>query len=336
MSLYPWQYGIWQQVVNSSEGGQLPHAFLFTGQKGVGKEHFAKLLSQYLLCEKPIKAESELMLPCFRCKQCKLYEFDSHTDLKLLAPEEGSKVIKIDAIRKVVEFFSQSGMQGGKKVSIITPAEAMNNNAANALLKTLEEPNGASHIILVSHNSGSLLPTVRSRCQVIEFPLPKPDESSEWLASYVGEQEIVEVDELLKLSHNAPLRAKEFQDIGALNESQLMLDELGMVLKREVSPSQVAERWNDDLANLRLSWMFQWLSDIVKVKMLDDRARLDESKTEKMWAYLASNSSSDQLFSLYKLTIREYKLFNGSSNPNRQLSFEYILAQWSCLMRKFK
>ena len=130
--IYPWQQEQWANITRQHHAQTLPHAFLFSGLKGIGKLHFAKCLVAFLLCENNQGSQA-----CGLCKQCKLLAAETHSDFKLTEPDEGSAVIKVDLIRALVTFFSLSSMQGGAKITIVCPAESLNHNAANALLKTL-------------------------------------------------------------------------------------------------------------------------------------------------------------------------------------------------------
>ncbi|MFT5716124.1 MAG: DNA polymerase-3 subunit delta' [Oleiphilaceae bacterium] len=331
-TIYPWQTKQWENITKQYSDEALPHAFLFTGLKGIGKLHFAQCLVGFLLCER--KKESQA---CGECKQCKLVKAQTHTDLRLVKPEEGSAVIKVDTIRSLVEFFTLSSMQGGLKVAVLCPAEALNHNAANALLKTLEEPAGQSIIILISHASGKLLPTIRSRCQVVDFDTPKQQQAHQWLAdTLVQEGAVLPADDditaLLSLSSNAPLRAKEYFEINALNENNRMLDEMGSMLKNDCIVTTISTRWDDDIFSLRLAWTIRWLELILKLKMTGDMKIVQGQHGEKMLQYLADKCSEFQLLALYRESLKQYRLFLGNTNPNKILGFEYLLHQWVKLM----
>lgn len=334
MAIYPWQAEQWARVVKQVQSNKVPHAFLLNGVEGIGKQAFAKALVSYLLCEQ-IRAEA-LGESCGTCKQCRLLASDTHPDYKDIRPEDGSAVLKVDIIRALVDFFAQSSMQGGRKLAVLAPAEALNHNAANALLKTLEEPSGDSVIILVSHSSGQLLPTIRSRCQVIDFALPELELSSQWLGSELNSRgktlEDSDFNAVMNLASNAPLKALDFIQAGALDENRLMLTEMASFLRRDVLSSELAVRWSDDIAIMRMEWMIQWVELVLKVKMT--QLAIDGHPAEKMIGHLAKISKEQQLLALYTNSLTQLRLLLGSSNPNKQLLFEYILGQWAQLMSK--
>lgn len=320
--------------MSQANSKSLPHAFLFSGQEGVGKTNLAGNLAAFLLCE-AAAGVSDKTEACGRCKQCKLFEAETHPDFKLIQPEEGSSSIKVDQIRNLVEFFGHSSQQGGRKVTVLVPAESLNINAANALLKTLEEPSLNSVIILVSHQPGMLLPTIRSRCQAVDFGIPAESETIDWLMEQASVAQKASKDalcQILMLAHQAPFKALEYLDMQALAEYQAMLDELSIFLKNEKLSSELAARWNDDLAQLRLSWMLLWLEQLLKLKLETGSENLIHG--EKMFRYLASKCTTEQFFELYSECLQQYRLFMGTSNPNKILSFELLLHRWSALMRK--
>ncbi len=336
MKRLPWQQHLWQRVMEQVETNRLPHALLFSGPEGVGKLQFATQLAEVLMCESPAKQTSG-HVACGQCKQCKLIAADTHPDLKLIQPEEGGSVIKVDQVRLLDEFFSQSSQQGGRKIAILNPAEALNINAANALLKTLEEPSANSLIILISHQAGMLLPTIRSRCQVVDFPLPVVEQSLDWLLDQSKQLDNTNCEHedalnILSLAKQAPFTALAYLQSGAMAEYCLMLDELALFLKNERLSSELANRWNDDQAPLRLSWMIQWLEQLLKLKM--QSAPETFLHAQKMMHYLAERAQPEQLFELYGLCLQQYRLLLGSSNPNKVLLFEMLLHRWQALMRK--
>ena len=222
--LYVWHKSHWSDLRTQFSGG-LPHALLIHGPEGVGKLALAEHLAQSMLCE----AEDVEQAPCGRCDGCRWFAADSHPDYRRVEPEalarqpagetednaepatrsaKPSSEIKIDQIRALDGFLSVVSHRAGRRVALIHPAEAMNANAANALLKALEEPPGQAHFILVSHRPARLLATVRSRCVAVPVGVPDRRAAEDWLAA----QGIQDGAHWLSYAGGAPLRAKAYAE----------------------------------------------------------------------------------------------------------------------------
>ncbi|NJC88829.1 MAG: DNA polymerase III subunit delta' [Desulfuromonas sp.] len=141
-------------------GGRLAHAYLFAGPEGVGKRLMALAVARTLFCEH--------RTGCGECAACRKLDHRNHPDLHVLEPDGSS--IKIEQIRAIQRDLSLRPVEGSRKVCLIEAAEAMTTAAANALLKTLEEPRGDTLLILLSSQPQRLLETIRSRCQILQFP----------------------------------------------------------------------------------------------------------------------------------------------------------------------
>ena len=150
---------------------RLPHAILVQGPEGWGQERLA----------------SALALDLLGADAGRVAEETAHPDLRWLAPENGA--IRVDAVRGVVEFLVQTPHLASCKVAVLAAAERMNPNAANALLKTLEEPPAASYVVICSGHPGRLLPTIRSRCQRIDVRPAPASEVLAWLATAATDAE---------------------------------------------------------------------------------------------------------------------------------------------------
>jgi DNA polymerase-3 subunit delta' len=191
--IHPWNRAIWAQLPGFD---RLAPVLLLTGPAGVGKGEFALALAKALLCQAP-SADREA---CGACSPCRLYDSGNHPDFRLLEPataeddesaeEEvqnksraggASRWIKIEAVRDLGDFLAFSAHLAGRKVVVIRPADRLHPSAANALLKTLEEPPAATHFLLVTGHPARLPATVRSRCVQLLFRLPDPQASIAWL-----------------------------------------------------------------------------------------------------------------------------------------------------------
>lgn len=271
MSLHPWQAEIWRQLVAAR--GNLPHALLFQGRKGVGKLDFARALAQGLLCEAPLPSGEG----CGQCLACGWLAQGNHPDFRSVEPEaltdgdeEGevkskgkkpSQEIKIAQVRELAGLVNLSTHRNGMRVVLIHPAEAMNVSAANALLKTLEEPPPQTLIVLISHQAQHLLPTVKSRCLKIAFPVPPLAQSLEWLRR----QGVDEAAGLLAQAGNAPLAALDLA-LDDLREARR--DFLAQLAQpRQLDPIGLAEKSEkQDLAKI-LRWLQQWVYDLIGCRL---------------------------------------------------------------------
>ena len=247
-----------------------PHALLVCGPEGVGKEALALHLARALLCEAPLATGNA----CGTCASCRYAAAGQHPDLRRVEPveidDEGvstpSDVIKIDAIRALTDWAQLTSHRGVAKVAVVTPAERMNPSAANALLKTLEEPPAGTNLILVSHRPGQLFPTILSRCQRLAIPLPPTDVARPWLEA----QGVQHAELALAQAGGAPFLARASNDTGSQEERAAWLTALGR--PRELSPVALAARIDlggkdgrrDRLA-AALDWLIAWTADLCRV-----------------------------------------------------------------------
>ena len=191
--MHPWTAGAWQQLLNYREN--LPQALLIYGRPGIGKLDLARRFAQLILCETP-----GLDQPCGRCDACRWFQAGQHPDFRQIEPEsmapaseavedapvasrtaKPSQEIKVDQVRELAAFLNIGSHRGRRRLALFHPAEDMNANAANGLLKSLEEPAAGACLVLVSHNQVRLLPTIRSRCIRLPIALPERALSLAWL-----------------------------------------------------------------------------------------------------------------------------------------------------------
>ena len=202
----PWQMAALDQLGSRLMLNQLPHALLITGAQGLGKTLFAESLAALILCAAPVDNRA-----CGRCESCCVAQGGGHGDYRWLAPPPDKRAIGIDAVRSVLSFVQKTAGYGRYKVLVVAPAEAMTTGAANALLKTLEEPAGNSVLLLVSHRPSDLAATVRSRCQQVILPTPAAHDAAAWLkdslASAGFERSPETILHALDAANNRPLAA---------------------------------------------------------------------------------------------------------------------------------
>jgi len=198
--IFPWQQTVWQQLMVQRQ--QLPHALLFAGSQGIGKQQLIHQIAKSLLCGHP---DLNTRFACGQCQHCHLIDSGNHPDLLSIAPENNQKIISIDEIRELVQFAQLTPQLATCRVVLLHDAHSMQAAAANALLKTLEEPAQGVYLLLQTAYPLQLLPTLRSRCQRIDIPLPSSEIASSWLAT----QQVANMDYnlLLHVARGAPLLA---------------------------------------------------------------------------------------------------------------------------------
>ncbi|OGS91999.1 MAG: DNA polymerase III subunit delta' [Gallionellales bacterium GWA2_60_18] len=273
-SIYPWQESDWERL---RELRKRPlSGLLFKGSQGIGKLDLALSFARSLLCQQL----DESGFACGQCPSCHWFSQGSHPDFRLLQPEalsqddeegEGgesekksgkkpSKQISVDQVRALADFIGMSAHQGGGRVVVIHPAEAMNLNAANALLKNLEEPPQGLLFILVSHKPQQLLPTILSRC--LSFALAAPDATSagRWLA----QQGVKNPAEALAASGFAPLQAVQMDEQLGSGEREKLLCAVRQPAALDVFALADALQKTEQV--LVVQWLQQWCYDLGSMK----------------------------------------------------------------------
>lgn len=254
--IYPWQAGQWRRLIAEYAALRLPQALLLCGQMGLGKLALANALAAVLLCE------TNTDQACGHCKGCHLFSAENHPDYYCLSPEEKRRVIKVDQVRQMIHSVTQTAHRGGAQVVVIAPAESLHAAAANALLKTLEEPMGQVYFILVSHAPGQLLPTITSRCQRVLLTPTDPGLLLPWLSERVPES--CDPAVLLKLADGAPLRALSLQAAGVMALRDSLLSALQQCDAEQVTPSSLAADWVKQPPVLVLSLLYTVYGDVMK------------------------------------------------------------------------
>tara|TARA_Y100001937_G_scaffold94188_1_gene127690 strand:+ start:22 stop:1014 length:993 start_codon:yes stop_codon:yes gene_type:complete len=321
--VYPWQESLWQQLAGRA---QHAHAYLLHGPAGIGKRALAERLMARLLCLSPNGLDA-----CGNCKSCHLLAAGTHPDNFVLEPEEADKPIKVDQVRELVEFVVQTAQLGGRKVVLLEPAEAMNLNAANALLKSLEEPSGNTVLLLISHQPSRLLPTIKSRCVQQACPLPSEAVSLVWLAQALPEQGDEERADLLTLAAGSPLAALRMHAQGVREQRAQAVEGVKKLLKQQVSPSQLAESWNALPLNLLFDWFCDWAQLMLRYQLTRDEEGLGQADMRKVVQYLADKTAQDKVLAIQEWLLAQRQKVMGKANLNRVLLLEALLVQWAAL-----
>jgi DNA polymerase-3 subunit delta' len=294
--------------------GRFPPALLIHDAPGGGGALLGLRAAQAALC-------TSAQVPCGVCRECRRVEAGEHPDFIRVGVLEDAKRIGVDQIRELSERLVLSSHGQGATVALIEPAEAMNANAANALLKTLEEPRPGVTLILVTDAPSRLPATVRSRCQRLRVKLPARAATLAWLAAERGPGRW---DIVLEVLGNAPLRAlsAEPAKLERLRlETFLALDE---AVAGSLDIPGTAERWVREDLELRLACLENWVTrrTYAEIGVHGDFTELRNTP------YLPAAGSALNIRSLLRITdaLHEFgRLMSGS--VNRALNLEQLLWQ---------
>jgi len=334
----PWQLTQWSQLSRALANDQLAHAYLLSGSEGLGKLLFAEAFVRYALCSEPVSQfteETDGATACGSCVNCLKGGNGNHPDLLRIGPEEGSKGIKVDQIRHLSEFVIRSSHAGGVKMAIIVDAHLLNGNAANALLKTLEEPNRNTHVLLVSDHPGRLVATIRSRCQKLGFQAPSVDIAVPWLQGIIGEGNIASI---LEASDFRPLTALKLAEGDALQEREQFLQSICDVRSGRKSIQQVLSL-SSKFGELEvLQYFSSFLAKLTKYSITGMQEGEEEPALVSMCSMLGKleqrslqQKVAGSLARFYTEVETARRQLASNTNPNPQLVMESILWRWSKL-----
>jgi DNA polymerase III subunit delta' len=323
----PWQHNVATQALSRRD--HWPHALLITGRQGIGKRMLALEFARALLCETPDAGGGA----CGACPGCVYVAQGTHPDLRVIGPyvfdDDGNATpvdsIAIDRIRELTEFTHLSAHRGRAKVGVIAPAEAMNAAAANALLKTLEEPPEQTYLLLVSHQPARLPATIASRCLRLAAPEPDAASATAWLSARgVDRAELV-----LAQAGGSPLLAIDLAGASLQQQRNSLLDELAR--PERLSPVAIgaqidAEPRDERKARLgeTLYWLLTWTADLATVAA-GASPRFHPDRREAL-SRLASRVARGPLFRYYRTLLQQRSLLAHPLQPRlvaEALLFEY-------------
>jgi len=280
--LYPWQIRDWQRL--HALRAQWPSALLLHGQAGIGKVDFARYLAQGLLCEMPLTDGQ----PCNECAACHWFMRGNHPDYRILCPENRallandtaitqpsgeeapepekktralSKEIKIEQVRALLDFCALGSHRSGRRVVLLYPVEALNAAAANALLKTLEEPPVNVFFLLVCTQIAPLLPTIVSRCHRWPMRVPALAQALDWL----NEQGLENAADALAHAAGSPLAAQAYAHDEHAALRQFALDQLAA--GAACDPFACGAHLHKAPIPLVLGWLQRWLYDLTLLRL---------------------------------------------------------------------
>ena len=250
----PWQQAAFDQFVLRYRQDRFPHALLLCGAQFIAKTAFSQQLAEFLLCQDPRQNA-----PCGQCKPCSLCRAGTHPDWLHIAPEESGKSLSVATIRELQRRLGKTAQQCGNKLCTLSPAEAMTENAANALLKILEEPPQNTYFILVTHQLQRIAPTIVSRCQKTAFAIPQRAQVIAWLAERFSSQR---VEAAVDLARGFPQRALQLLDEGV--EIKDYHREFSQFFSAECGALETVESLDSQAHGQFVDALLHWLAAAIK------------------------------------------------------------------------
>lgn len=235
-----WLSPLAERWIGAEQRRRTPHAVLLIGAAGVGK----RATAVWLAARRLARGDEAPPLPGYPAEK------PEHPDLHWVVPEEDKRTIGIDQVRELVGELSLTSYEGRGKVAVIEPADVMTDNAANSLLKTLEEPPGDTLMILIADRVAGLPATVFSRCQRLTIPVPPEEVALEWLGRLQPGADWLPA---LSIAGGAPLAAIEARE--RLGEAEAMTRALRELLQGRASPVATAAAWAKFETNFTLDWL---------------------------------------------------------------------------------
>jgi DNA polymerase-3 subunit delta' len=347
----PWQHTIWNLLLHRQQNNTLPQALLLVGNKGIGKKIFAKAFAEQLLClvscchpkerTTAVIRNQSLPLPsptCGRgvggeglsalnvnhlgesnlCRACQLFKAQTHPDFMPILPEGLSQTIKIEQIRALNAFVFQTSHFDGYRVVLMESADRMNQSAANALLKTLEEPPAQIIFILITDNVHSIPATIRSRCEKILFPQPDNITVKTWLTSELknskDSSESLEpntIEILIRLAQGNPLEAKRLFETDNLSWRNHIIQDFANILLGNINPFELSEKYKPLTLNVLLFWLKTIATDLIRYKA-NAPERITHIDKQNLLSQMVSLITTADLFSyLTKLDALDRKIISG-------------------------
>lgn len=256
----PWQQHAYAQVIAALDAGRLPHALLVGGPPGLGKLALARRLAHRLLCSTPAGSDA-----CGHCRNCTLLAAGSHPDLieETFEVNEKTKELRkeilISQVRRLGEKLVLTPQISKGQVALVYPAEAMNRNAFNALLKTLEEPPAGRTLILIADRPQRLPATIRSRCQWLRLEIPPAAQALAWLQSQGHAPTAAQ--QALDAAQGNPGLAEQYLREDGLGLRQSVAKDLAALAQQRAGVAELAAAWIEDRPALRLRFCGELVRD---------------------------------------------------------------------------
>ncbi|AWB65972.1 DNA polymerase III subunit delta' [Saccharobesus litoralis] len=299
---YPWLESTLLNIGQQYQQGRLHHGLLIDANHGMGKLTLVKQLAQHLLCT------AGQDRACGQCKSCHLFSQGNHPDYLLISDREANSV-GVDAIRELVAKSQHKSQLGGNQVFVIDQSHKMTESAANALLKTLEEPNSQTYLLLTTTSVSHLLPTILSRCQIYKITAPTLQALQPWLQA-----KQVNIDDFAIAYQDmgqAPLCALELLADDYISQRQAFLNEFKQVLSGKICAMEFGVKAEETSLSFYYIWMMQALNKWLQVKSAQrQKAGFNHAQLYK-------------IMDLYQAVLTSQKQ-NGLTGVNKKLNYQQL------------
>ncbi len=322
MTVLPWQQQYWDHLCDYRRQNRVPQALLITGNKGLGKQHLANQFAFSLLCMKP----QDNGLNCGLCDRCLLLNAETHPDFIQIKPDEPGKAITIGQVRALVTRLTLKPQFESYRVVIVNPADLMNNAAANAFLKCLEEPTERTVMLLITDKPAHLPATIVSRCQKLAVAKPDKEIAFAWLKQQNIKTLQFNAFALLGLAQGSPLLALDYANDGTMMLRNDCFKAWMDIAKQRRHPVIIAEEWHKLPESPLIFWITSWIVDIIKCSYLIKADWLYNPDLKEALQELSQQLEVKELYKLYDLILITRQRLN--TQINKHTMFEEILINW--------
>ncbi|MFP1728884.1 DNA polymerase III subunit delta' [Lonsdalea quercina] len=320
MEWYPWLNAPYRQLLTPHQAGRGHHALLIHALAGMGESSLSYALSRWLMCQQPEGIKS-----CGHCHSCQLMSAGTHPDWHTLALEKGKQSLGVDAVRSVLEKVYQRSRQGGAKVVSLPQAELLTEAAANALLKTLEEPPQDTYFFLGCREPSRLLATLRSRCSYYYLPVPDEAHAMHWLRQR-GHPDEPSLQTALRLYAGAPLAADHLLQPGQWKPRLTLCQSLSDCLAQRNMLSLVTPLNGDDTVE-RIHWVASLFLDALKCHQSASSHLVNQDQLTLV-EQLARALTPDQLLFALRRWLQCRHQLRTITGANRELLLTSLLLDW--------
>ncbi|MFT4928790.1 MAG: DNA polymerase-3 subunit delta' [Phenylobacterium sp.] len=281
MSLHPWLIPVINPLSVALQMNRLHHAVLLQGQAGMGKAELTTVMANGLVCDQTADLTS-----CGQCKSCLLFKVGNHPDSLFVKPQGAS--IGVDDIRKASGFVQQKAQISTRRVLILNNAELLTESAANALLKTLEEPNRQAYLLLTSDDPTRLLATIRSRCFKVTVTAPDKAGVYYWLQQQFASLDQSSFEWLFTLASQAPLKVAQWLSEDKLPEIELAKVDFQQWFSGALGSAQYQQKVLQ--SDLVLLVFHHLLVEQLRLQLTEQRGLLSLAQTQQIFEHLAQFS----------------------------------------------